>query len=211
MKSKSPFYVVQEFFSPLLCEQIVDGLSFIEPNLSKEDEPMLTIKNNEKFEKIIFHYIQKEMSNIEAYYPGFVYKGMKPVEFKWYPMGYMSQESIVCENSTFIEKKKVWLRNRDRDLTCVVFLSDFNSSVPFDSAYEVYGGKYEFSQYNFGLNAQRGTLVIYPSGPNFLNAVAPVEYGDLFLAKFHLAGKLPYVYQPSEFPGKVSDWFAPYV
>lgn len=203
---KSPFYIVQEFISPLLCEQIVDGLNFIEPDVDEKDDPIVTVRNNDRFETVLFRCLQQQMPDIEQYY-GIQYKGTKQFEFKWYPQDCKGDPKITCENAMYSESKKVWIKNRDRDLTGIIFMSDYNSIVPFESAYEVYGGKYEFPQHNFGFNAQRGTLILYPSGPHFLNAVAPVVAGDLFLAKFHIAAKLPFIYQPSEFPGDMTTWF----
>lgn len=204
--SKSPFLVLQEFISPLLCEQIVDSLDFVEPDTDPEDVPIVTLKQNAKFEAVLFQYFQKHLPEIEQHY-GVQYRGMKSVDFKWYPADCKGDEKVICENATYSDKKRVWIKNRDRDLTCVLFLSDYNSKVPFESSYEVYGGKYEFPQHGFGFNAERGTLVIYPSGPHFLNTVAPVEFGDLFVAKFHIATQAPFFYNPQDFPGDFRTWF----
>lgn len=206
MTTKSPFYIIQEFVSPLLCEQMVDSLDFIEPDTNSKDEPTLTIKRDDSFERVIYQYVQQRLPEIEAHYD-VQYRGMKPVEFRWYPMNYAGDEKITCENSTYVDKRKVWVKNKDRDLTAILFLSNFNAEVPFDSSYEVYGGKYEFPQHNFGFNAERGTLIVYPSGPHFLNSVTDVKYGDLFLAKFHIATAAPFVYNPKDFPGDMRSWF----
>lgn len=203
---KSPFYIVQDFISPLLCEQIVDGLNFIEPDLNSEDQPILTTKRNDRFEHVIFQYLQSQMPDIEEYF-NVQYRGTKPVEFNWYPEDYDGDKKITCENSTYSEKRKVWIKNKDRDLTGIIFLSDFNSKVPFESSYEVYGGKYEFPQHGFGFNAERGTLIIHPSGPHFLSAVTPVSFGDLFAVKFHIATTVPFMYDPKLFPGDMRTWF----
>lgn len=203
---KSPFYIVQEFISPLLCEQLVDGLNFIQPDVDNDDNPILTVKKNERFETVLFQCLQKQMPDIEQYYD-VQYRGTKQFEFRWYPQDYKGDTSVTCENAVFSESKKVWIKNRDRDLTGILFMSDYNSKVPFESVYEVYGGKYEFPQHNFGFNAQRGTLIVYPSGPHFLNNVASVVAGDLFLAKFHIATNLPFIYQPTQFPGDMVTWF----
>lgn len=202
---KSPFYIVQEFISPLLCEQIVDGLDFLEPETDDKDEPILSIKKNDRFENILFQALQHQMPDIEKYYD-IQYRGTKSFEFKWYPEGCPGDPAVISDNSIYSEKKK-WIKNRDRDLTGIIFLSDHNSEVPFESAYEVYGGKYEFPQHGFGFNAQRGTLIIYPSEPHFLNAVTTVYAGDLFLTKFHIATQLPFFYNPNDFPGDMTTWF----
>lgn len=203
--TKSPFLIIQDFLSPKLCEQIVDGLNFIEPDCDKDEKPILTIKSNSRYEQIIFDYVQNELPNIEAHY-NVTYRGMKPVEFKWYPEDCKAESGFTCENA-FYNKDKKWAKNKDRDLTGIIFLSDFNDKPPFESEYEVYGGKLEFVQHRFGFNANRGTLIMYPSGPHFLNQVQDIIVGDLFLAKFHIATQLPFLYDPKQFPGDYKTWF----
>jgi len=203
--SKSPFYIVPKFISPLLCEQIVDGLNFIEPDVDSNDNPVLTIKSHQKFEQVLFHYTQRLTKDLEKYY-NVEYKGTKPFEFKWYPTD-CKEDPITCDNAIYLKETNAWVKNKDRDLSGIIFLSDYNDKVPFDSMYEVYGGKYEFPSFNFGFQAQRGTLIIYPSGPNFSNAVSSVLFGDLFLAKFHIATKQSFIYNPTLFPGNPAVWF----
>ena len=202
---KAPFLVIQDFISPLLCEQIVDGMDFIEPDVDKDDVPQLTYKQSDTFEGVLFDYIHAIMPEIEEYY-GFVYKGMKPVTFNWYPEDYEGDTGFTCENATYTKDRK-WLKNKDRDISAVLFLSEYNDTVPFESDYEVYGGKLEFIQHEFGFQAERGTLILYPSGPHFLNQVQGIAAGDLFTAKFHLGAMEPYLYLPSQFPGDYTNWF----
>ena len=89
-----------------------------------------------------------------------------------------------------------------------MFLSDYSENYPFDSDYEVYGGKLEFPQHDFGFNPERGTLIMYPSGPHFINAFSEVLAGDLFAARFHFGTHMPFLYNPEEFPGDYTNWFS---
>ena len=205
MTPKSPFLVIQDFISPLMCEQLVDGLDFIEPQVNDDGVPILTTETNETFENILYEYLSAIRPQIEEYY-NVDYRGMKPVTFNWYPDECDGDSGYTCDNAFYNADKK-WAKNKDRDFSCVLFLSNYNDEVPFESEYEVYGGKMDFPQHDFGFMAERGTLVIYPSGPHFLHQVQGIAAGDLFFAKFHIATTLPFLYDPSQFPGDRTSWF----
>ena len=104
-----------------------------------------------------------------------------------------------------------WVRVKDRDITCVLFLSDYQSTPPIDEDYEVYGGKLEFPQHGFGFNAQRGTLIAFPSVPHFINGVASIMAGNLYLARFHIATDSPLLYDHTKFPGTYKDWLREFI
>lgn len=200
---KSPFYVEQEFLSPLLCEQIADDLNFIYPDKDQNDKPIKSFKSHERSEEVIFQHLRRHIPKMEAHY-GFEYRGTTTMSFEWYPQGCQG-ESPRCENSEYINKQ--WARTRDRDITGVLFLCDYQDHVPFDNDFEVYGGKIEFPQHQFGFNPQRGTLIFFPSGAHFLNCATPIQVGDLFQVRFHIAATVPYMYNPTDFPGDYTSWF----
>lgn len=199
---RSPFLVVQNFLSPKVCEAIVDDLGYYTPDTNSDGEPIKMVKHHEPSEDTIFERFQPLVPYIENYYE-VSYKGTERMLFEFYAEGTVS--APLCENSSHVKKK--WIRTKDRDITCVLFLSEYNGDPPFDSDYEVYGGKLEFPQHGFGFNPQRGTLIIYPSSPHFINANAEVVYGDLYQVRFHVATNLPFMYDPSKFPGNYQNWF----
>lgn len=202
MKIKSPFYVVQDFVSPLVTEQMIDNLDMYEPDTSSEDKPIMSSCFHEANEEIIFTALQDIKPAIEEHF-GVKYRGTERARFEWYPQDSTGHE-VRCENSAYLRKS--WVRTQVRDLTCVLFLCDYQDRVPFDSEYEVYGGKLEFPQHRFGFNPQRGTMIVFPSDPHFLNAISDIIYGDLFVARFHIATEDMFVYQPKEFPGDYTTW-----
>jgi len=201
--SKSPFLIYEEFLSPMQCERIADDLEFIDHDVDKNDSPVRMFKHHEESEKIIFSKFKKIIPEIEKYYD-FRYKGTEKMSFEWFPTG--SKGELKCDNSQYLHKK--WVRTYERDFSIILFLADYQNQTPFDREYEVYGGKLSFPQHGFGFNPQRGTLIIYPSGPHFINVVEPILAGDLFLVKFHVAAALPYLYNPEKFPGTYRDWFS---
>jgi hypothetical protein len=199
---KSPFYVIQNFLTPKQCEMIVDNLGYYSPDLDKDGNPIKMMRTHEDSEKIIYDKFKQLIPILEAYYK-FKHRGTEPVTFEFHAEG-ITPEAI-CDNSKWVNKK--WVRTKDRDFSAVLFLSDYQDNLPFDSDYEVYGGKLEFLQHKFGFNPQRGTLIIYPSSPHFINAFSEISAGDLFIARFYIAAQEPYLYQPQEFPGNYLSWF----
>lgn len=202
VEPKSPFFVVQDFISPMMCEDIVDSLEFNVPDVDKDDRPIPTIKTSEIAEQVIYERFLQLIPQLEKYY-NVSYKGMERVQFEWFPQG--SEGEAHAENSNFLRGK--WLRTKQRDLTAVLFLSDYQEHDQFEQEFEVYGGKLEFPQHKFGFNPQRGTLVVFPSDPHFINITSGVFIGDLFQARIQLAAQTPYIYQPRDFPGNYTMWF----
>ena len=153
---------------------------------------------------MIFERLQPFVPNIEQYY-NIKYKGTEVIDFEWFPEGSVGEAQ--CENSQFTPAKK-WLRNRDRDLSAILFLVDYQDQAPFDSEFEVSGGKLEFAQHDFGFVPERGTLIMFPSVPHFINATAEVLAGDLYQARFHIGAMAPFLYDPQDFPGNYTNWFS---
>lgn len=203
VEPKSPFYVVEGFISPLMCEDIVDMLDYNIPDQDKDGKDIPSTRSCEAAEEILFNKLQYLLPELQAYYK-FIYKGTERLSFEWYPQD--TKGEIHAENSTFVRGK--WLRTRQRDLTAVLFLSDYQDNIPFDEEFEVYGGKLEFPQHQFGFNPQRGTLIVFPSDPHFINLTAKAVLGDAHQVRFHVAAQTPLLYDPKQFPGDFRKWFA---
>jgi len=199
---KSPFLIHQEFLSPLLCEEILDLMNITVPDVDFEGNPQPSFRHNKAAEKIVFERFKGLIPTIEDYYR-IEYRATEKMFFEWYSEG--SSGRPLCDSSEYINKK--WIKTKDRDITGIIFLSEFRDTSPFDPDYEVRGGKLEFPQHGFGFNPERGTLVLFPSVPQFINATAPVEAGDLFQIRFHIAAQEPFLYNPLEFPGNYTVWF----
>jgi hypothetical protein len=202
MSYKSPFYVVEEFISPLMCEEVIDLANFTVPDTNKDGFEIKTSKTSDVAEELLYERLMWLMPELSAHYQ-LIYKGTERMMFEWFPEG--SKGEFACENSEFLRGK--WLRMKPRDITAILFLSDYQDKLPFDNEYEVYGGKLEFVQHQFGFNPQRGTLIAFPSDPHFINITTPIQHGDLFQVRMQLAAKTPYIYQPKDFPGNYTVWF----
>lgn len=200
---KSPFKVYQEFLSPLQCENIVDSLNINYPDFDENGNviPWLNL-HNDNAELIIFNKMKALIPEIEEYFK-VQYMASKEMLFEWYPAG--AEGGFICENSEYING--TWTRLKSNDLSCMLFLMDYHDKEDFVGDWECYGGKMEFPQHQFGFNPQRGTLIIYPSGPHFLNKTTQILAGDLVQVRWHIATKSPYMYDPLQFPGDFRSWF----
>lgn len=199
---KSPFKVYQHFLSPKICEYICDTIAFTDADVDNDGKPQKMIKHNQFAEEIIFDRLQSLIPEIESYYD-VKYKGMEQIMVEWFSEGVVGKPQ--CENSYYLKKK--WVRSLSRDLSAIVFLSDYQDTANFDSDYEVYGGKLEFPQHGFGFNPERGTLIIYPSVPHFINATSEIKAGELYQARIHISATTPFLYDPNKFPGDYKNWF----
>lgn len=205
---KSPFFIIEELVSPLQCEDMIKRLNHTIPNTDQKGDPTVTFKGNQLSEIRVTPVFETILPEIESHY-GFETKTLTPLVFEWYPTGY-SGGSAKCDSYQMMGKRGQqisWNRVKDYDFTVVIFLNDINNDVDFDPNFEVRGGKLEFPTHDFGFNPQRGTAVIFPSRPQFVNAVANVEIGDLNLIRFQIVAKEEYQYNPDEFPGGYMEWF----
>lgn len=201
--SRSPFYIIEEFVSPLACEEMIDYLNYTIPDVDKEGRAIMSVRSNERAAAIIYERLLFILPEIQAHYQ-FVYKGTHPIQFEWFPEG--CGNSAHAENSHFLRGK--WLRDQAKDFTAVLFMSEHQDKVPFEEDYEVLGGKLEFPQHAFGFNPQRGTMIVFPSDPHFINVTAPTRVGELHQARIHIAAQTPYLYNPATFPGNYLTWFS---
>lgn len=200
---KSPFYVVEDFISPLNCEIIVDNCGFNIPDKNKNGFYIKTTRSNEASEAILYERIRYQLIPAIQEYYGFQYKGTESITFEWYPIG--TKSGPQSENSIYHKGK--WTRTNTKDFTGILFLSDYQDNFPFSDEFEVYGGKLEFAQHQFGFNPTRGSLVLFPSDPHFLNSTSEVMIGNLFQVRFHITAQQPWIYQPQDFPGNYTLWF----
>lgn len=205
-QGKSPFYVVEDFLSPKQADYIVDSLNFVEPDTDREDMPVMSARSSHHCESIVFNQLENIRADVEQYFD-FEWKGTETMSFEFYPEECVTGHDPQCGNSEYGGKK--WFRVNGRDFTGILFLSDYNDarSDAFDPTFEVYGGKLNFPQWGFGFNPKRGTLVIFPAYPNFINVVGPVHAGDLLQVRFHIRAEKLWPWEPKKFPGNYKTWW----
>jgi hypothetical protein len=209
---KSPFIIVQDFLSPQTCEKIVKDINVLAPDTDINGDPKKLERFCLEWEQPIAERFRELIPDIESRY-NCEYRGLEKPVFQYYPENAKAPaEAPGCENSKFIRKK--WVMNKDVDLVGFIWLKDFNEHVPLDPRHEIYGGKLEFPAYNFSLQPQRGTLVLFPAGPHFISVISPLLLGDLYQIKLPVCINAKeggrWFYQPADYPGTWQDWLAEY-
>lgn len=201
---KSPFVVVQNFLSPLFCEDIITRLNHTYPNRDIDNKIIKTVKTNRLSDIRILNELEQILPDLEEYY-NFKREGILPFDYEWYVAG-CKEEQPRCENSAY--GNNGWIRINDYDFTGIIFLNDYQEKIPFDSDYEVFGGKLEFPNHQFSFNPSRGTLIFFPGNQHFINHTSLIKFGELNQIRFHVvAENTPWQYDKTQFGGTYLDWF----
>ena len=213
--SKSPFFIIPDFISPKVCDDIISRIEVKQPDINKEGFPIKMERHHSSIEDALFGKLKAYIPEIEERYDA-KYKATEKMIFQYYPETQgNAAENPGCENSKFIKRK--WVKVKDVDLTAILWLKDFNSKVPLDPRIETYGGKLEFLGFNFSLVPQRGTLIIFPASPHFVYAISPILVSPLYQVKMNICINNKddglWLYQPQNFPydqnrGMLESWFA---
>lgn len=204
MTYKTPFLVHQHFLTPEECSKIISSTR-VEPDVDLEGTALPMFRAHNESEDLIFEKFKPLVPHIEEHY-GIEYKATETIQFQQYPVTSSKlAEQPHCDNAAY--KRKKWTRISGRDLSCILWLKDFQDQPPFDLKKHVYGGKLEFPVYNFSFQPQAGTLVVFPSCERFIQATTSVLVGELQLAKFYVHSKNLWLYDPVNFPGDFRLWF----
>lgn len=205
MSHKSPFLIYQDFLDSKTCDRIAKEV-YVTPLKTDDDQLTSSGRHHAASELEIFEKFKPLIAQLEAHY-GLKYRGTEHLVFQQFPVtgGKLAEEGH-CENAVF--KRKKWIRTKDRDLTGLLWLKDYQDSPPFDPDLHVLGGKLEFPLYNFGFQAQKGTLVIYPSCERFISVTSAILVGELQCVRFHICGEGIWLYDPANFPGDFRTWFS---
>lgn len=60
----------------------------------------------------------------------------------------------------------------------------------------------------FGFEPTRGTLIFFPSAPNFVNTTISPKVGDLYQIRIQMVAMKPYIYDMNNFKGNYKNWFS---
>jgi hypothetical protein len=203
--NKSPFLVFQNLLDSDSCARIARNVR-VEPLKNDDGVIQASERYHVDMELEIFEKFKPLIPMIEEHFTGFKYRGTEHLVFQQFPVSNNKPaEEPHCENAVF--KRKKWLKVKDRDLTGILWLKDYHETPPFDVKTQVLGGKLEFPVYNFGFQAQQGTLVIYPACERFISLTSSILVGELQCVRFHICAEGIWIYQPEDYPGDFRTWF----
>lgn len=206
----SPFHVLENLVSPLRCEQLIKELALLRPSYGEDGHPL-------KYERMLptpeLSMLRSELSahraDIEVRYTARLSSDWHGMFQQYWEDPKRPAEPIGAQGWQYSRKK--WHKVRDIDLVGFLWLKDFNSSVPLDPRFEVYGAKLEFPAYDFSLTPVRGTAVLFPATPHFVHALSHVMFGSmeqiLLTAKLTAPSGATWTYDPRQFPGSYQEWF----
>jgi len=208
---RSPFFVIEDAISPAKCDVITAALGIKVPDHNENGKPLKheRLISDAELNGFLQAALLPKVGELEERYGAGIKGFQTPLFQQYFENPVDPAEGLGCENSRYLRKK--WVKVKDTDLVGYLWLKDFNSGVPLDPRFEVYGGKLEFPAYDFSLVPARGTMIIFPGGPHFITAISPVLVGSLELIKLsiklhpHEGGV--YLYQPANFPGTYQEWF----
>lgn len=208
MNKRTPFIIKPDFLSPALCEYIIKTVKVLEPNRDRDGNPLKIERQERSLEPLIIERFRDLIDEIEFNYDC-SYLALNYPVFQYYPENpKMNAEPPGCENSEFSRRK--WNLTKHVDLVGYIWLKDFADTPPLDFNYEMYGARLEFPAHNFSLVPQRGTLVLYPAGPQFVRVISPVMAGDNYQIKLNVQLRSTdgnqWIYTPSDYPGTWREW-----
>lgn len=207
----SPFHVIEDFISPLRCEELISELALKVPDRDESGTPL-------KFERIVPQHTAGDILSeldavsplIERRYSASIY-GEPQVSFQqFFENPAAPALAHTAEGWKYLRKK--WTKVKDVDLVGFIWLKSYHATTPLDPRFEAYGGKLEFPAYNFSLTPVRGTLVLFPATPHFVHAMSHMMLGSMEQLKISIrlrAEGLPWTYVPSSYPGTYQEWFVP--
>jgi len=202
---KNPFLIVENFISPLLCETIIRDLKIDTafPTVGQDGNPKSTIFASRLNSTRVMHEFDSVVEEMESRYDT-EYMATHNLMFEWYPTKYKPTQ---LKTDGFMQKRdEGWVRYNLIDFTGLIWLNDFNDKPDFDPYFEVFGGNLDFPMFDINFKPRRGTLIVFPTAPNFANSVAPVEIGSLTQIRLQIRSERPYEFDKTQFEMNPDNW-----
>ena len=177
MSKPSPFFVIEDFISPLQCEKIRNSKYVQKSNLPH----VQTIRDGQK---LIVNSVLDYKQEIETRFGGVMNDDIKSLFLQFPENPTVPCQAVQIDSWQFIRRK--WTKVKNIDLIGLIPLKTYNSDVPIDVEFETYGSKIEFPNFNFGILPERGSLILFPSAPNFAYAISHNLLGGIEFIKVHI-------------------------
>lgn len=203
MRNRSPFLILNNFLSPLECENYVYASDLSFPNTEVDGTPVKTTFKLPLLQRRVWNRIEQYFSSIESYYNVEI-DSVSSIDVEWYPEKCLD-EPARCENSLYNGRK--WAIRNNYDFTVIVFLKTYNEKTDFDVDFECYGGKLEMINHQFSFNPNRGNAIVFPSNQYFINRTTSPILGDFLQLRFHITCTQRFAYDRNMYMGNYSTWF----
>ena len=202
MRTKSPFLIIENFYSPLECENIVSLVDTSTPNMENRKK-VKSVYTHGLTTSRVWNRFSEYITDIEDYF-NIEIDSASAVDVEIYPANSIL-EDFHCDNSIYKDGK--WKLFNKKDFTCILFLKDHSTDEQFDPLFECYGGQLEIKNHQFSFNPQRGSMVIFPSNQYFIYRTLAPKFGDFLQAKFFITCPERFVYDKNQYAGNYKVWF----
>lgn len=196
MTKPSPFFIIEDFISPLQCEKILQA------NVVKNDIGSIRILN-EGVVPVVRNSILDYKSEISNRFSAELSDDIKCLFVQTRENA--GVPALRPQIDGWEAPRRRWVKTKNIDLVGFIPLKTFCDNVPIDVDFEVYGGKLEMINFNFSILPERGSLILMPAAPNFMYAISPVNFGTLEFIKFYCRFEIPWTYDSSKFSSELSS------
>ena len=130
---KSPFLIVHDFLSPMMCEKIINSNLIITPDTNAEGDPIKSERHVSAFDSELAERFRCLIPDIEQRYDC-SYKALEKPVLQYFPENpKQPAQGPGCENAKFLRKQ--WVVHKDVDLVGFVWLKDYNDKVQIGRAH----------------------------------------------------------------------------
>jgi len=195
---KQPYIILNDIFSPKICEQLVNDL-IVTCDIIENDQQTTVVPVTDA---ILNNFIINTIKPIYTYIDNHFNVKCKKVEnvFFSYLKGEAKCTPLKSFNSVFSKETNTWIRTEYNDFTISLFLSShFDPQDIFDEEYEHVGGKLQLPQHNISILGERGGIFIHPSDPHFIRNISEVAYGTCMILDILVSCENLYLYDPISF------------
>jgi hypothetical protein len=203
MTTFGPILKIDNFISPLFCEDIIDRANSNICSVDANGNPLKTLIFNELTEIRYSPYLDDLIENLVDPHYGTEISYISKTTIEWFPENYKNIGHGI-DGYHFLNKK--WINTSDVDFVTICFLNDFCNKPNFDRLTDVYGGEIIFNNFNLTIKPARGMLLAFPANPAFAYRIDNVIMGDLFVLKNILTSESKYAYNASSFSGTPEEW-----
>lgn len=197
--SNNPFIIVDDRFSPFLCENLLNDLIITQAVDEETPGSYISEVIDETINILLKERLSPLFSNISERFEVTPQK-IEKVVFKYFK-GPCNETPFKADNSVFMSN--VWVRNEYNDFTITLFLTSYyNPSEKLDTEFESLGGQLQFPQHNMSVYPDRGGIIIHPSDNHFVKNNSAVIQGTCAMIDVLISCDTLYLYDPVEFSKK---------
>lgn len=195
---KSPFLILEEYLSPLQCENILNDLYCIDC-IDFSD-------TNKKYcypisDDALFNHLEKIIKSIYPKINEMYGVNCAKIEVIEYRLMRENTEATDFQAYNSVYLNGQWVRNEFNDFVITIMLTSHVQSTDdgLDAEFEHYGAGIQYPQHNVTFYSDRGGILIHPSDPHFIHNISANHLGTCALINVAVSCDNLYLYDPVSF------------